>query len=139
MGFHICEYVTAEQAQSMGLKHADRLWSSGDVTLGFSSGNLWILPDMAPLYIELGWLPPFEFIEDVLHSSLTGGERFQTRGMPKQPVEIGYLSPKEYPLPLQQDSGLPTDFADRLANLMVQAAGEGNRAQTKGLDFDNLR
>ena len=53
MGFHVCEYISKEQAEKMGLRNIDVLYSSGDVIMSFTSGNSWMMPDMARLYVEL--------------------------------------------------------------------------------------
>ncbi len=137
MGFHVCEFLTREEAAAKGFKHLDVFFSSGEVTLHFASGRSWKMPDMATLYIELGWLPPVEFIEDVLGGNLIGGERQQTRSA-TQPISIGYLNPRDNPLPLVQHPGLPADFSDTLSALMQRADRSGYRAQSKG-DLDNLR
>jgi hypothetical protein len=138
MGFHACEYLSYDDAQQRGIKHIDCFLSSGDVTLNFSSGNSWEMPDMAPLYVELGWVPPQAFINDVMNNKLTAGERLQTRGMSVK-EKIGYLSPSTHPLPLVRNTSISEDFSNKLAQLMREAGNLGNRAQTKGIDFNNLR
>ncbi|MGL4758462.1 MAG: hypothetical protein ACRCXZ_03950 [Patescibacteria group bacterium] len=110
MGFHVCEYCVAQ-----GLNPAT---SSGDVILKFRSGNSYILPDMVIHYIEdHKWLPPAEFINDVLSSELGHSERQQTRSI-QSPTPIGYLS-GEYP---KGDS--PEEFLTKLKKYMNQTGSE---------------
>lgn len=114
MGFHVCEYC--RQATS-----------SGDVTMSFSTGRTWVMPDMILHYVrDHGYLPPAEFIEDVMWSDYTGGDRAQTRGA-SAPQMVGYLS-GEY-----ESGAVPEGFVEELGALMQRASTEGNRSQTRGL------
>ncbi|MEZ0224542.1 MAG: hypothetical protein ACAH83_08315 [Alphaproteobacteria bacterium] len=134
MGFHRCEYLTREEGEQLKLRNIDVIYSSGDVTLCFSSGRSWQMPDMARLYIELGWVPPKEFVDDVMNSVLTDGARRQTRGLPAAPQAIGYLNPKDHPLPrpFAISEELPAGFLEKMEEHMKAAADMGHRIQTNG-------
>lgn len=139
MGFHVCEYITREQAKEMGLRNQDVVYSSGDVIMTFASGQSWIMPDMARLYVELGWVPPQKFIDDVMNSELTSGERRQMRGASSAPTSVGYLNRKDHPLPLKMSDKLPAGFLEKLEDQMKKASTMGHgfdgfsgRRQTKG-------
>lgn len=140
MGFHVCQYVTEHQLRELGLERYS-LFSSGDVAMSFDSGRSWVMPDMAPLYVALGWVPPPEFIADVMNGTLTTGARRQTRGLnPVTPISIGYMQgPEADPLPLRMDGVLPAGFLQALEKRMDEAAKMGSgfdafsgRRQTKG-------
>lgn len=130
MGFHVCEYISRDEATALGLKHANRAHSSGDVEMAFSSGRQWRMPDMALLYVELGWLPPAEFIQDVMSGVLLGS--FDRR----KPFErVGYLAPEATPLPKPYGfhPDLPEGFLDLLETFEAQAIKQGQRLQTKSV------
>ncbi len=116
MGWHQCEYITREEAEALNLRHKEFVTSSGDVTMSFHSGRSWVMPDMILLYVELGWVPPQDFIEDVMNSPLAAGDRRQTRSLSKQPTPVGYLNPRENPIPkpFRINPRLPEVFLDRL-------------------------
>lgn len=144
MGFHVCKYLTREEAIDLGLRNVNVVHSSGDVTLWFDSGRGWRMPDMARLYAEIGWLPPQEFIDDVMTGKLDAVERVQTNAPPKA-VSIGYLDPQRdlLPKPFAKNPALPEGFLEKLEALMDQAAEMGfdaairggtGRLQTKGLN-----
>lgn len=110
MGFHVCEYCSGGEKGSQ-FKNT----SSGDVVLVFDSGRIWQMPDMILHYVaDHSWKPPDEFIEDVMHGQFSGGERFQTKGIPT-PVSIAYLSG------FFEKGSVPTGFLERLKSLMEQA------------------
>ena len=135
MGVHICEYLKEEEGKRLGLMNMNVYYSSGDVMLSYSSGRSWCMPDMVPLYIELGWLPPKEFIQDVMTSTVTEGERSQTRGPAVRPVSIGYINPKDHPLPrpFKIHPALPEGFMKKLKDHMTHPVSKRN--QTKSLGF----
>lgn len=121
MGFHICEYCTQRGSAAT---------SSGDVTLRFSDGQTWEMPDMIVHYIQNhGYLPPQEFIDDVLLGQHVAGERWQTKSItsPTSAQSIGYLS-GDYP-----QGETPAGFLDRLQVLMEKAKDGGDRRQTRGI------
>jgi hypothetical protein len=133
MGFHVCQYLDTSEACSLGLRYADCLCSSGDVTLHFGSGRSWLFPDMLPLYLELGWAPPMDFIIDVMSGPLLAkGQRGAL------PMRIGYLSPETHPLPrpFRPHRSLPAGFFEVLDGHLWQAQAQGNRWQTKGPAFN---
>jgi len=100
--------------------------SSGDVTLHFDSGRSYVMPDMILHYIvDHGWVPPNEFIDDVMNREVAASGRRQMRG--RGPMPIGYL--KE----TFQAGSVPSGFADKLEILMAAAALNGCRLQTKSL------
>lgn len=139
MGFHECEYITKEQAAKMKLRNQDVIRSFGDVEVTFTSGNSWAMPDMARLYVELGWVPPKEFINDVMTSEILNSNHILTFAIPKPATPIGYLNPKDNPLPLKMSDKLPTGFLDKLESLMHKISDLGNdldapttRRQTNG-------
>jgi len=121
MGRHRCEYLSYEQAKALNVRHLKDYYSSGDITLVFASGRSWRMPDMARLYVELGWVPRLPFILDVMGGTLTGGGRNQSDGIPTAPVAIGYLNPRDNPLPLRISDQLPMGFLARLEMLMESA------------------
>lgn len=133
MGFHVCEYLTRDEAAKLGFRHATQLYSSGDITLSFQSDRSWTMPDMALLYVEIGWVPPTAFIDDVMESPLVAGQRVQTRSVSAEPVKIGYLNARDSPLPrpFKISDKLPEGFLERLEALVTQASDMGNRVQTK--------
>ena len=131
MGFHKNEYISEEEGKQLGLRNMDTWRSSGDVTLSFSSGRSWVMPDMARLYVELGWVPPREFVDDVMNSLLVDSA--------SRPQPVGYLHAKNDPLPrpFKVSDELPKGFLQKLEGLMAEAAslsyrgiGMTGRAQT---------
>lgn len=124
MGFHICQWCgDLNTDRSNRFSHL----SSGDVTLYFRSGNKWQMPDMILHYVaDHGWVPPLEFIDDVMNSEYAGGERIQYRSM-TFPVRIGYLTEDFVP------GEVPEGFVEKLLYLMSSAANDGHRLQTKGM------
>ena len=130
MGSHRCKYLTREEAEAKDLKHINYFYSSGDTTLSFASGRTWRFPDMLPLYIELGWLPPQEFIDDILSGEILNKERLQSKSMP-QP--IGYISPETHPLPLRRNESVPDGLEDKISEIIKQARTvPGRRKQYRG-------
>lgn len=127
MGFHICEYCTADTSANV---HSHL--SSGDVTLVFASGHAWVMPDMILHYIEdHNWVPPQEFIQDVLNETLVAGQRLQTKS-PVSPQMVGYLSGKvEFGGQMPLEFGFAS-FAAKLQSLMQRAAAAGDRIQYRG-------
>lgn len=116
MGFHVCEYCKPESENRFSNM------SSGDTTLTFSSGRTWMVPDMILHYVvDHGWLPPQEFIGDVMNSKLIGGHRDQTKSPDVQ--HIGYLSGNF------EQGEVPEFFVEKLESLLNQAARSGNREQ----------
>ena len=133
MGFHLCQYLkNEEEGKSLGLRNMDAYRSSGDVTLCYASGRSWVMPDMVRLYVELGWVPPKEFVDDVMNSDVVDGDRRQTRGVPQKPQPVGYLNPKDNPLPrpFKVSDELPAGFLEKLESHMKLAAEMGYRGQT---------
>jgi len=120
MGWHECEYLTETEAKALKLKHVDVIRSSGDVTLSYSSGRSWRMPDMALLYVELGWVPPKEFVDDVMRSGIVKCNREQTRSVDSNVVSIGYLKPEKDPLPkpFKISGNLPEGFLENLEKQM---------------------
>lgn len=108
MGFHVCEYC-----QKSG--EAKPATSSGDVTLSFSNGKQYMVPDMLPHYVsQHGFCPPEQFVSDVLNTEFTGGSRRQTRSVPEQ---VGYLSGEFVRGPV------PEIFLEKLKRVMEIAVG----------------
>ncbi|MEZ0259616.1 MAG: hypothetical protein ACAH80_01315 [Alphaproteobacteria bacterium] len=133
MGFHRCEYMTREEAEKLNLRNKDVVYSSGDVTLCFSSGNSWVMPDMAKLYVEIGWKPPQDFINDVMNSKLVESNDDPTCGTRARPMAIGYLKPATDPLPkpFAINPDLPAGFLQKMEGLMKEAEDMGYRGQTR--------
>jgi len=85
MGFHICP------KPKLGFTHGNEEpffsdHSSGDNTLTFSNGNAWAFPDALVYYIiDCGWMPPKEFIQDIMNVDASKEEvkldRIQTKGL----------------------------------------------------------
>jgi hypothetical protein len=108
-GLHFCEYCMEEPVADPRFD----ITSSGDVTMEFSSGRIWVMPDMILHYVEdHKFLPEQEFVDDVMNGQLTGGERLQTKAAPRP---IGYL---EGPFPT---GNVPEGFIERLEELMQLA------------------
>jgi hypothetical protein len=88
------------------------------------------MPDMILHYVaDHNWQPPEEFVADVMNGTLEMGGRRQTRGVSDLfdgATKVGYL---EGEIP---KGSVPDGFVFKLESLMHQAAGAGNRAQTKG-------
>ncbi len=124
MGFHRCEYISREEAEAKGLKYAKYTSSSGDTIINFQSGRSWQFPDMAALYIELGWVPPKEFIEDLQSGEILDSTRMQTKSMTRR---VGYLSPEKDPLPLERNPMVPEGLEDKLADIISKASDFGAR------------
>lgn len=120
MGFHVCEYCETDGQRPET--------SSGDVTLNFANGRSYVMPDMISHYVkDHGFKPPQEFIDDVLNCEFTGGCRRQTRGI-SEPMSVGYLNGAF------EQGAVPEQFLEKLVELMQEAAANGGRMQTKGLD-----
>jgi len=126
MGFHICEYIERDEASQLGLRYATLCHSSGDVTLTFTSGRSWKMPHMILLYVELGWVPPKDFIDDVMNSTLgaTRCEQYRSTTFESEPTHIGYLNPKDTPIekPFKINNGIPKGFLCKLEEYMQVAS-----------------
>lgn len=126
MGFHVCGMCDDKE-----LEHAlFSKCSSGDVTLAFQNGRAWVMPDMILHYVaDHGWMPPVEFITDVMEGELAGGRRVQTRSIQPlvEPVRVGYLTEEVVA------GAVPDGFVQRLEELMLQAGKMSMRVQTKGM------
>lgn len=120
MGIHVCAYV-----------HVGEVWypdtSSGDVVLKFSSGRAWEMPDMILHYIrDHNFLPPAEFIDDVMNHVYVGGERYQTKSLDtSRPVMVGYLTGAF------EIGNVPSYFVEKLESLMSKSERDGMRRQTR--------
>ncbi|MFC1640988.1 hypothetical protein ACFL2D_02990 [Patescibacteria group bacterium] len=116
MGWHECEYCEDENRKAR---------SSGDVVLGFKSGRIWRMPDMIVHYVEAhGWVPPPEFIEDVMSGTLIASAHER----PHNSVayrHVGYLS-GEF-----ETSTAPDGFIEKLRARMCTAAATGQHRQTR--------
>lgn len=120
MGFHVCEYC------KKGQKNKHHNTSSGDVTLHFGSGRSYVMPDMILHYVvDHGWVPPGEFINDVMNDKVVESDRVQMRGCGSK--AIGYLKGKF------ETGSVPNGFVEKLAILMAAAEQNGYRLQTKSL------
>ena len=77
MGWHTCEFCPQEPTETR-FKNT----SSGDVNLTFTNGHRWVMPDMILHYVaDHSWLPPQDFMDDVINGELADSGRVQTRGM----------------------------------------------------------
>lgn len=115
MGFHLCTYCPEGNRES----------SSGDVILHFANGKTYMMPDMILHYVaDHKYLPPAQFVDDVLYCAFVGGERLQTKGLTEK---IGYLDGK-YAM-----GATPDGFFQRLWSLINRAKKAGNRVQTRGI------
>jgi hypothetical protein len=145
MGYHACEYLSREEAIERGLRHIGGFHSSGDVSLAFDNGRHWMVPDMALLYVELGWLPPRDFIDDIMSGTQIGMAAYQERFCPKDTTSAakiawykgnvraaGYLSPETDPLPrpFALHPALPAGFLERFEERMDAACKSGDRQMT---------
>lgn len=119
MGFHTCPYGPCTKRYSN--------LSSGDVTIKFDSGRTWEMPDMILHYVaDHKWLPPADFIDDVMNRQFAGGERLQTKSA-TTPTKVGYLSG-----PFETGE-VPENFVEKLESLMRQASESGDRKQYRGM------
>lgn len=115
MGFHLCAYCPGDSKEA----------SSSDVILHFANGRTYMVPDMILHYVaDHRYLPPAQFVDDVLHCESAGGERLQTKGLPEK---IGYLD-GEYAM-----GAVPDGFFQRLWALMNLARKAGNSRHTRGI------
>ena len=86
MGHHtsnLPKQKALELCAAHGMSEAEALEayeSSGDNMVKFASGNCWIYPDMFPLYIAAGYVPPQAFIDDVMSGTVTMFEHNETMG-----------------------------------------------------------
>jgi hypothetical protein len=120
VGFHICEYCG-----SLSGREGNRFshLSSGDTVLAFDSGRTWRVPDMILHYVaDHMWLPPQDFVDDVMNSELVE-KKF---GQERMSISVGYL---QGPF---EEGVVPTGFVERLQRLMKKAADQGNRMQFRG-------
>jgi hypothetical protein len=126
MGFHVCAYCDGVRDQ----KHWYPSTSSGDVTLRFVNGNIWEMPDMILHYVaDHGYLPPPDFVSDVMDGEIDHASARRTRSMGRPPARrVGYLEGK---FATGQTSG-PTSFINKLNLLMRMARNDGCYVQTKG-------
>lgn len=151
MGTHQCEYVSFEDAIRLGKlagldqKEIPNYYHSGgfggDIIMLFDSGNAWVLPKMAALYLALGWVPPEGFMNDIMKSNLVKPVRVLPESMVPKDMdrtsitlakEIGYLSPEADPLPLQVSSQLPPGFIAQYLKQSEQAVKIGPPIGTAG-------
>ncbi|HYF05549.1 MAG TPA: hypothetical protein VEA59_05240 [Patescibacteria group bacterium] len=123
MGFHVCEYCPSEAQQINKFSRH----SSGDVTLKFAGGSIYTMPDMVLHYVgDHQWLPPAEFISDVMTKELALGSRLQTKSASAAPKPVGYLHGTF------SVGKVPPGFLDKLGKLMRRASLGGARRQTRG-------
>lgn len=121
MGFHVCQFCRGNKESKYSIT------SSGDVFLSFNSGRSYIMPDMILHYIyDHGWVPPQEFIDDIMHGEIAETGRRQTRET-TGPIPVGYLKGSF------KQGNVPAGFVEKLEILMVAASQSGDRFQTKSL------
>ncbi len=118
MGQHGCKHHLC-LAHSGGFKYSDQ--SSGDNYLVNSKGVTYKFADMLPHYMEHGYKPPKQFVNDVMNDRIVDGRRSQTRG-DGQVVEFGYLEP---PFDTSGEE-LPAGFEEKLFELMKKYDYSGN-------------
>ncbi len=108
MGSHVCKYCNPSDSKA----NRYPMTSSEDVTLMFSTGRSWQMPDTILHYVvDHGWQPPADFIDDVMSRQLLGGHRVQTRTLL---IKIGYLSGEFTQGPV------PSGFVKKLESLLRQ-------------------
>lgn len=89
---------------------------------------------MLPHYIrDHGFAPAANFVNDVLNTEFTGGNRVQTRGQNAEPERVGYLSGA------YEMGQVPAGFLEKLQRVMELAANRGARVQTKGFGEKVMR
>lgn len=132
MGFHVCEWcrTSPPRSEEMQFSHL----SSADVTISFSSGRTWQFPFAGlPHYVTYhGYLPPADFIDDVVNGTPEAGQFIQTKSLP---MMVGYL---QYP---QMPEGVvPAGFIEKLTALVDWAKGQnGNMfSATRGVNPDMI-
>jgi hypothetical protein len=122
MGFHICEYGGSEAHGKYPTS------SSGDVRLTFDSGRIWIMPDMILHYVaDHHWLPPEDFIHDIMHATYVVGKRSQTKSPAPPPIPVGYVKGEFV------SGDVPEGFVEKLQSLMQAAADNSHRIQYRGI------
>lgn len=118
MGFHVCHLCNNDA-------------SSGDITLRFSSGRAWVMPDMILHYIaEHGYMPPKEFQEDIWTSTMVESERIQTKGLQNEPAKVGYLDSEQFNRWGSANQAQALLFM-KLWQLIQIASQSGGRRQTR--------
>ena len=140
MGYHICQFCKATGvlgSNGFNPKESFRFspYSSADVTLKFTSGNAWVFPHegLAHYIFQHRFLPPKDFVEDVLRSELQSGVFRATRGRESNPIRVGYLTEGGF-----QTGEIPDEFLERLLALIeksksrVDYLGGSSIRQTKG-------
>lgn len=120
MGQHGCKHPLC-LVQSGGFKYTNQ--SSGDNFFVNAVGVTYKYPDMLLHYMEHGYKPPKEFVDDVMNNRIVDGRRSQTRSVGKV-IEFGYLEP---PFDFEtSDDKLPEGFEDVLFELMKKYDHSGN-------------
>ncbi|MBI3632424.1 MAG: hypothetical protein HY225_03175 [Candidatus Vogelbacteria bacterium] len=135
MGFHLCSFCAT--GFDMGRNKYSKI-SSGDVNLTFENAHKWVMPDMILHYVgDHHWLPPANFVDDVMNGELVECDRIQTLDIGTDKIyngtRVGYLSGN-----ILLDSVVPDGFLDMLEFLMKIAGASGmrvvtNRRVSKGL------
>ncbi|MBI3633670.1 MAG: hypothetical protein HY226_05255 [Candidatus Vogelbacteria bacterium] len=129
MGFHICGFC--DSGFDMGENRFSKI-SSGDVNLTFENGHKWVMPDMILHYVgDHNWLPPTDFVKDVMNDELAECDRSQTRSSCTSKIydgeRVGYLRGRVLP-----GGVVPEDFLEQLEFLMKIAGSTGMRVVTNG-------
>ena len=125
MGMHMCVYcIDPDGKLANHPEHIYSFSSTGDIILVFPNGDRFEMPDMVLHYVfDHQWLPPQEFIVDVLtfEAESVETERFQTKGlMDPKPIDmkIGYLQ-GEFPT-----GNVTEEFKVRLVKIIEKAAAD---------------
>ena len=113
MGYHECEFCTGASKNTNRFSNT----SSGDVSLTFTNGHSWVMPDMILHYVgDHKWAPPPSFVQDVTDGTLASSGRRQTRGIDvatvKKSTRVGYLTGSI------ETGKVPDNFIYKLQELM---------------------
>lgn len=93
--------------------------SSGEPEIEFKNGHVWKMPDMILHYVsEHEWLPPEDFVDDVMYGTFVTGRRVQSKGG-SQPVKVGYLDGT------YSKGAVPEGFLEKLETLVRLAEEYG--------------
>ncbi len=129
MGIHLCGYCyrpNGNGSTQIGFGNICHPSGSGDIVLlNEASGVQYEMPDLILHYVlDHQWLPPQEFVQEVMTGALKPVCRFQTKGLditstPKKAFvvkKIGYLEGSF------ETGDVPKGFAGKLEELMVASS-----------------
>ncbi len=134
MGFHACQFCFPQGFGSGSMKSDKDMafgpYSSADVTLSFKSERKWEFPHTGLLHYitEHGYLPPSDFIDDVMNGEVLEGQFAQTKS---PATRVGYLTEPGFPT-----GQVPNGFVVTLLGRIEAARNTNNYMsfrQTRGV------